>query len=1126
MPKVTQGGSTPQQINSNVWEVGGNLGVGSTHPGQALDVSGTVRATAFQGDGTGITGISGTGGWTHSSGLIYPTTLTDNVGIGTNQQTSRLQVMSGGTQTELVNKTWERIPQDPNAFNPGASFVEVNSMAVYKGYLYLGYNVNSTGGNHLSTSKIYRWDGNTMTFMSNIGSDSHFLGVAFIQPYNGKLYAGIQGSAIGDGDVYVSSDDGVTWSKSYENTTDDFMYSAAVFKGKLYTGQGFHSGFIYSFDGTTWSTAYNTAGTGSLILSLKVFNGRLYAATGGGVSDILSTADGINWTVEATYPTATYAEFNLMEEFRGKLYADVIVGVSGTNDVLVRDNTTGTWSVAVSALSGGQGWGMLNYNDALYVGCTNTATSAILYKTLDGTNFVQDFQTPISGSFYEYEAFRAIAYNGSMYFGFGSHGSTGANMWRKTDSLGQLFDTDHRFVNNFRYNTTSTYPFNNDASLINLSSPINFENNVGVSSTNPQQKIDVQGTVRATAFQGDGSQLTGIGGGGFTDNGTYTYNTNLTHNVGINTIAPGSSLTILKNSTNDYFHLNSSAAAGGNIVAVKNSGNVGIGSNNPGQLLDIAGTTRQTGFTLSGNGAASGFMLQASSSVGIGTWVPAPTGGGTGTVTSVTLATPSSTLTLGGTNPVTTSGTINADINLTNANTWTGQQIFNTANVGIASSAPGQKLDVQGTIRASTDVKVGTLSLCRSDGTNCPAGGVNYWITGNVGINTTNNVGIGTINPGTALDVNGTIRASSGLQINGLGSGQISSPNNIQFDPVNATFTTPTVTLIGSNVGIGTVTAPTLATFGSTGQTNIDSNGNVGLGTTKTTTSALTVMSGNVGIGTWVPTTNLQVVGSEVLSGTLVVGTVQTNGSSTQMTSNGYTASSGYTTSAGFGGAGNSLTTGAVFSGSSSSANMTTGTIGILTYSGANRGNTLQLNSTNAAATGPILISTNTSLGPSAVFTGTGNINIGIGTITPLASLGIVGNIGIGTIKNGDAYLINSPPNGGLIVEGNVGIGTITPGQKLDVQGNVRISTVGSTIGIVSGSNSCHGTAALSSGTVTVSTTCAPSLAQNIFLTDNGGGVLANIGSLYVGTVTGGTSFIINSSNALDSSNVGWIIIN
>ena len=67
------------------------------------------------------------------------------------------------------------------------------------------------------------------------------------------------------------------------------------------------------------------------------------------------------------------------------------------------------------------------------------------------------------------------------------------------------------------------------------------------------------------------------------------------------------------------------------------------------------------------------------------------------------------------------------------------------------------------------------------------------------------------------------------------------------------------------------------------------------------------------------------------------------------------------------------------------------------------------------------------------------------------------------------------------------------------------------------------GIATLSGGAVTVSTTSV-STTSRIFLTrqDSSG----NIGILSVGTIVPGTSFIINSSNALDNGVVAWWIVN
>lgn len=85
--------------------------------------------------------------------------------------------------------------------------------------------------------------------------------------------------------------------------------------------------------------------------------------------------------------------------------------------------------------------------------------------------------------------------------------------------------------------------------------------------------------------------------------------------------------------------------------------------------------------------------------------------------------------------------------------------------------------------------------------------------------------------------------------------------------------------------------------------------------------------------------------------------------------------------------------------------------------------------------------------------------------------------------------------------------------------------TFGDKINITTGSNASVGTATLVAGTVTVNTTAVTS-SSKIFLTDATTGALTNIGTPTVGTIVNGTSFVINSSNILDTSNINWFIIN
>ena len=68
-----------------------------------------------------------------------------------------------------------------------------------------------------------------------------------------------------------------------------------------------------------------------------------------------------------------------------------------------------------------------------------------------------------------------------------------------------------------------------------------------------------------------------------------------------------------------------------------------------------------------------------------------------------------------------------------------------------------------------------------------------------------------------------------------------------------------------------------------------------------------------------------------------------------------------------------------------------------------------------------------------------------------------------------------------------------------------------------------QGTATLSGGTITVTTPAALTNSV-ILLTDATTGALTNVGTATVGTVTNGVSFVINSSNILDASNINYTI--
>ena len=301
---------------------------------------------------------------------------------------------------------------------------------------------------------------------------------------------------------------------------------------------------------------------------------------------------------------------------------------------------------------------------------------------------------------------------------------------------------------------------------------------VGIGTTNPLDTLDVktagQGSIR---FGGsDGRSLSAFNAAGayavFNFQGGANFNGNLIGTVFTDTNTNKQSIKI--NSTTTSLWTNSLER-----LTVLNDGNVGIGTTNPSYKLDVSGTGRFTsnlnvGGTLTlPQGANNGYILTSDSS-GNAAWIsPSSTGIGTSYAAGNGLTLSSNNFKLGG------ALTENTRLNIGNTEVFYAQ--YSTGNIGIGTTTPGYKLDVVGSGRFSSDVRVGTEMLIQnstismyngSSSIYAPSGvRFTYWNGSNVidslKINNVGNVGIGTTNPSKKLDVIGNGSFSTNLSVGG-----------------------------------------------------------------------------------------------------------------------------------------------------------------------------------------------------------------------------------------------------------------------------------------------------------------------------------------------------------------------
>lgn len=124
----------------------------------------------------------------------------------------------------------------------------------------------------------------------------------------------------------------------------------------------------------------------------------------------------------------------------------------------------------------------------------------------------------------------------------------------------------------------------------------------------------------------------------------------------------------------------------------------------------------------------------------------------------------------------------------------------------------------------------------------------------------------------------------------------------------------------------------------------------------------------------------------------------------------------------------------------------------------------------------------------------------------------------LGSTAAGLAQLLFGPGNAAL----DIILRRTTATQLSLLSASLDIATAGQGLQIKEGANARMGTAVLVAGTVTVNNTTITANTR-VFLTAQVLGGTA--GALRLGTVIAGTSFVINSNNAADTSTVAWLLV-
>jgi hypothetical protein len=1015
----------------------GKVGIGSATPTVALEVSGTISATNFIGNGSGLTGIVAAS--------------SDRIVSGTGDATSMVAISSTGyvslTQSG-VSTGW---------FNPQTGFVTIG--------------VSSTGG--ISGTTGY-FAGNVGIGQTTASYPLHVNGAAgigntFLMNGDGAnrqaLYAGsnlLQAGADFNTLALMAGNVGVKTltpnatlhvsgsfivSKTGQTTNPSLMVSATngavgiggiptyganlEVYGTTYLGGGGALGGIMQLGGTQgsldWRGMVNAIGNNTTAAAMRVVR------EGGAVATDLFQSYTDNATTPAfiikgdgkvgiggSIPTATL-----------QVVGSMIVSVTGqTASPTLYVDSSGRVGVGIVPPSGyrfsSRGVGSTS---ATYAGYFSNSNDTTLMAIDDGGGVGIATSTPAA----KLDVRGDISTSGVIDISGSSlacaSSIAGALRWQSTSDTVQVCTASgwKSLVSNTSGlaatpgGVSGSIQFNSGGVLAGRSDiVISDTGKVGIGTETPSAPLTVEGSVNQLNVRGAGTTwglLATVGGGGACSPGDTDYHcsTNGGNSVG------------LVNVNDEAFHLGTNNLP---RVTLRENGNLGIGTRAPQATLQVSGSMI---VSVTGQTTTPTLYVGTNGNIGIGTSAPgksleiAKSGGG---YLRLRDAAGSSYWDV-----VSVFDTADSNLRFMQAGTTRFTIDGNNGNVGISTTSPIAKLDVVGTISASDAIQVsGSALVCASS-----INGAMRWNATSDTLQICTGNGWKSLVSGTAGGtLTGTGSATAVAFWNGA-SDLIYDSDGFYWDATNNRLgigtNAPDLNLEASGGAIG---LPATSGATQTGSMRVGASGtsmvlDFGVNNTGTITSwiqstrrgvhatnynlALNPNGGNVGVATATPTSVLQV------SGTFTVST------SAQVTT-----PSVYVN-----------TTGNVGIGTSSP-------IGILTVGGPGQGPSLNaaagtlfdirstLNGTGYTrlaftqdTASPFTASiqhrhaTNDGQAFPLALNPLGG-NVGIGTVTPTATLQVSGTFIVSNsaqITTPSLYVSNS---------GNVGIGTVNPGFPLDVQ--------------------------------------------------------------------------------------------